>query len=285
MYNLRYHIASLVAVFLALSVGLLLGTVVVERRVGESTKATLVDRLTEKQDQIMSENQALKRQLDVLDGFSAEASAEIERDLLKGRSILIIGDTGPAETVKQASDAVRAAGGTPVEATLFGPNMGLDDPKARTAAAKALATPEASIVETLVVTVLSREWSTPGDARVLTRALVSARALRLDGLEPTATVGGVIVVASWTGGPDAAAISLAKSLQRPGRFAIGVESVKRPTGMAKAAVDAGLSGVDDVGSSLGRLSTIWVLAGRAGGHFGVQPGSESAYPEPLFPGR
>ena len=37
MYNLRYHIASLVAVFLALAVGLLLGTVVVER--GELDRA------------------------------------------------------------------------------------------------------------------------------------------------------------------------------------------------------------------------------------------------------
>jgi hypothetical protein len=50
MYNLRYHIVSLVAVFLALTVGLVLGTVVVERGVLTKQRAALVGDLTKQYD-------------------------------------------------------------------------------------------------------------------------------------------------------------------------------------------------------------------------------------------
>ena len=61
MYNLRYHIASLVAVFLALSVGLLLGTVVAERGMITDQTGALVADLQARFDEIQARTPNCRR--------------------------------------------------------------------------------------------------------------------------------------------------------------------------------------------------------------------------------
>ena len=63
MYNLRYHIASLVAVFLALAIGIVLGGLVVRQGVFDTQQRALVSSLQSEFNSIKKQNTALKSSL------------------------------------------------------------------------------------------------------------------------------------------------------------------------------------------------------------------------------
>jgi hypothetical protein len=283
VYNLRYHIASLVAVFLALSVGLLLGTIVVERGVISKTQTATVQGLQKDFDQIRAESAAVSKTNGSLTTFATQAAPKLVDQTLTGRTVLVIASAETADTVADVTEDVKAAGGTTAIATFSAPDFALNDLSVSGAAEKALGLPAGSVDQTAVVAALAREWSTAGDPRVLTKALVASGALKLTGLAPGASVNDTVVTATFNGTPDPAAFALASGMTDASRAAVGVESTKRTDGTAAAAKAAGLSGVDDVDAPLGEVSLAWVLAGRATGLFGVGDTVDGAFPSPLFP--
>ena len=109
MYNLRYHIASLVAVFLALAMGLLLGTIVVERGVLSDQQTTLVAGLQKDFSQIRAESAALKTANDALSAFAGEAAPKLVDGALTGRTVLVIAAPDSADTVASVTSAVKTA--------------------------------------------------------------------------------------------------------------------------------------------------------------------------------
>jgi hypothetical protein len=161
--------------------------------------------------------------------------------------------------------------------------LSLADADVKAAAEKTLGVTSGSLDQTAVITALAREWTTPGDPRVLTKAMSSAGGLKLSGLAATATVDAVAVTASFVGKPDPAAYALAVAVDGGVRPAVGVETTKRSDGSAVAGKAAGMSGVDDVDSPVGAVSLVWVLSGRATGLYGVGETVDAAYPAPLFP--
>lgn len=283
MYNLRYHIASLVAVFLALAVGLLLGTIVVERGVLNDQRINIVEGLQKDFNEIRSESAAVKKTNDTLNAFASESAPLLIESALTTRTVLVIAGPETADTVATVATAVRAAGGSTAVATFSEAGLSLGDEAVLAAAAKALDVPADSVDTTAVVTTLAREWSTADDARVLTKALVAAGGLKITSLAATEVVSGVVVTATFGGVPDPAALRLATALSGPTLPAVGVETTKRSDGTAAAARKAGLSGVDDIDSPMGEVSLVWVLSGRASGLFGVGDGVDSPYPTPMFP--
>lgn len=282
MYNLRYHIASLVAVFLALTVGLLLGSIVVERGLLSSQRTTLVEGLQSEFDTLRAESKDLKASNATLSSFAADAVPGVVSGTLTGRTIMVIASPDSADTAARASEAVRLAGGDVAVATLSGPGLGLGDQAVSAAVAKGLGVAASSLETTHVMNALAVEWSTVGAARPVTRALVASGALKLTGLPVTATVSGTAVTAVFDDTVDPWAIRLAHAMVDDSRFAVGVDTTKRSDGSAKAAQAAGLSGVDDVDTALGRVSFAWVLSGRAAGLFGEGKGATARYPSPLF---
>lgn len=283
MYNLRYHIASLVAVFLALSVGLLMGTIVVERGVLDTQKTTLVQGLQQQYDSLRTTSQDLRTRADTLDAFATEAAPELVKGVLSDRLIVVLADPGAGEAVKSTVDAVKEAGGSAAVVTFSERGLGLGDPGVVSAAAAALGVPEGSVDETSVAAELVREWTIRGDPRKLTTALVEAGALRVEGLPEGVGAVGAVDCAAWEDKPDTGALRLAAALTGPGRFAAGAGTTKRPAGLATAAMTAGLSGVEAIDSPLGRVSLVWVLAGRATGRYGPSKDADAPYPTPLFP--
>jgi hypothetical protein len=280
MYNLRYHIASLVAVFLALSVGLLLGTVVAP---AQTTTKNLVASLKQSFDTLSGQNDVLNADNTALSAFATQAEPHLVGNVLLGRTVMVIADPDSSDAVARVSDAVSAAGGLPAVATLEAADLSLSDPTVSAAATAVLGPTEPSQLTSSVVEALVREWTTAGDPRKLTAALVDAGALKMQDLPASATVSGCAVAAVFDKTPDAAGIALARGLASAGRLSAGVETTKLDTGMASAATAAGLSAVDDVDSPLGQVSLVWVLSGRAGGWFGELPRADSRFPEPLFP--
>ncbi|HEX9093523.1 MAG TPA: copper transporter, partial [Coriobacteriia bacterium] len=265
-----------------LSVGLLLGTIVVERGVLNTQRTALVEGIQKDLNKVRTSNQDLKTANDALVSFASASSGVLVRGALTGRVVVIVADPDSAETVARASETVRQAGGTPVVATFTSPGLSLGEAAVVAAVSGPLGSPPGDQLRSRVADALAREWTTPNDPRTVTSALTSAGGLKLQGLEPGAIVAGTVVSAVYASVPDTGALTLARSLATPARPAVGVETAARATGQANAAVAEGLSAVDDIDSPMGQVSLVWVLATRATGHFGLGEGADAAFPQPLL---
>lgn len=282
MYNLRYHIASLVAVFLALAMGLLLGTIVVDRGVISQQQAALVAGLQEDFNEIRQESAEMRRTNTTLTRFAAAVVPGVVEGALSTRTIVIIASPESAETADRAADIVRDAGGAVAVATFSDVDLGLMDEGVASAVGKALNLPAGSVTTSMVVDALSNEWRTAGDARLVTKALVGANALKMTGLPAAGSIGGTIVTCTFDGKADGAALLLGSALSDTLRASAGVETVARSTGLAAQAAERGLSAVDDIDTPMGQLSLTWILAQRASGSFGQGDGVDDPYPPRLF---
>lgn len=280
MFNLRYHIASLVAVFLALAVGLLLGGVVVERGVFDRQKAAIVKGLQEDFRKLSAENRALSAESQRHQRLSEELLAPVVSARLAGRTIAVVADPSSRDAVREASDAIRLAGGTPVVVRLKYASFGLGDARFVEAFSE-LPAGAAELREDALAGLLAAEWSTSGP-RPLTDRLREAGAFDGDAL-PAAKLDGVVVAAGWeaSGGgmeADSVAIVLAERMRRAGVPVAAAESSSARSGCVRAAVDRGVSAVDHVETPEGVVSLVWLLAGRAEGYFGTEAGADAAFP-------
>jgi hypothetical protein len=287
MYNLRYHIASLVAVFLALSVGLLLGTVVVERGALTNQGTQIVKDLQQEFDALRQDNADLRAGLERDRLFASDAVPVLVSGALEGKSVLVMTNTGRADGLSATVDAITQAGGVPVVLTVASASFGLDklDPEALALALAASSgadtTATADTVAdtvTLVALALTREWATATEARPVTDLLVSSTDFRVEGLSDTTQIGGMALLASWGGSADPAGMALADAFAAMELPVVAVEAANRVSGVVDDSTAAGYSAVDDVTSPQGAVSLVWVLSGRATGYYGVRDGAENAYP-------
>jgi len=110
--NLRYHIVSLVAVFLALALGMVVGGTVLNEGTGRAQRA-FSELLRKESQQTQADNSALRAQVTHYKDFGEKVLPLLVRDKLKGRSVVLI-DTDRVDDTTRSSviDAVRAAGAT-----------------------------------------------------------------------------------------------------------------------------------------------------------------------------
>jgi hypothetical protein len=282
MYNFRYHIASLVAVFLALSIGLLLGTVVVERGTLDAQRTTLVDSLQKEYTTLRTDNTQLKTELDTDRAFLAEAAPVLIGSRLAGRTVLVLTNAGRADAAAAVADAVAKSGGVTITATFRDVGFGLKDKALAAKVAAVLATDASADLTAPVADTLAREFSDPaGTPAPLTDLLVATGELTIAAPDGAGIPTSVVTTGSFDDKADAAEVALAVAAKAHGSLAAGAETTKHTTGAAAAAADAGLSSVDDADTPVGQVSLVWVLLGRADGRFGVSRGVDAAYPSPL----
>ncbi|MDO8848569.1 MAG: copper transporter [Coriobacteriia bacterium] len=286
MYNLRYHIASLVAVFIALSVGLLLGTVVAERGMITDQTTELVADLQARFDEISAQNAELEAGLARDRAFAESAVAPLTAGQLAGRNVAIIVGTGRVDGIAAVSEAVSGAGGTTLTAALMTPALGLDAVEPEGLAGYfqlrgiEMAEPGEEL-ERQVAEALVAEWRAGAD-QPLTQLLASTGLLSIESSDGTATVDAVVLMGSQESGCDAFGLALGRSMDAAGGVALGAESSAADGGCAAVCSAEGLSAVDHVATAQGRFSLVWILAGRAEGYFGSGAGAQSFYP-PLAP--
>ena len=129
MINFRYHVVSLVAVFLALAIGVIAGTTVINHEVVKGLEAsdrTLRNRLSTQQD----ENDALKNELSLWKSFGTGITPSFVKDRLKGKKVvLLIANGVSGSIVGDVEDTLRAAGASRAGTITFSAKWALtDDP-------------------------------------------------------------------------------------------------------------------------------------------------------------
>lgn len=279
MFNMRYHIASLVSVFLALSVGLLLGSIVNERGALDAQRDSLVSSLREQYEAISSENNELSTENDALGSFVTDTLPVLIDGELAGKTVAVFVNTGRADGLSAVRGAITAAGGVPVTVTFEKPRMGLEDPLASEIASGYVdvAAPDAL---SQAAVILANEWASPLQNRPFTEALVEANVLSVDLSELPASVriDGVVILTVLDDEPDVGAFEVARALVDHGVPGVGAEVESYPTGVAEEAVNRGLSAVDHLARPQGVFSLVMILSDKASGYFGVGPAAGALYP-------
>jgi hypothetical protein len=128
--NFRFHLVSLVAIFLALGVGVAMGASFIDRATVETMRDRL-DQLETNYRERGNEIDALRDQLDEVDGGTAELVAQdslVIDGRLEGRDVVVLAAAGlePA-AVDPAWDVLQAAGANRTGAVLLQPTVDLED--------------------------------------------------------------------------------------------------------------------------------------------------------------
>ena len=222
MINLRYHIVSLVAVFLALAIGIVVGSTVLK----EGTVAVLrttSNGLIKESEQRRAENRVLQGRVKAYETFGTAVLSDLARDRLKGRTAVLL-DTDRVDdpTRKHVEDALRAAGAdVDGRLTFASDRLGLAAEGDRTALNALLETDQAdpdelrrSLADRLADRLanpsrLPRNANRTGDlltglddAKFLTDLKLSDRAMQ-DGTVPFPRTGSMFVVIGPTDNPPA----------------------------------------------------------------------------------
>ena len=276
MYNLRYHIASLVAVFLALALGLVLGGLVVQQGTFSKQQKVLVEGLQNDFKKMKSENTRLTAEVRLENGFAGQMTSAWAQDRLAGHSVVVLTSGSATEGGVAAQDAIRSAGGNPVLIKLVQPEFGIGN--AKTADAIRSIVPSSSDLRTAVIVGLAAEWTTAGPPRPLTQALEQAGAIEITGLKPSVVATDLVSVAAFSKRPDTMALDIARAYADAGYYAIGAQTPTSGTGVAAAAVARRLSAFDTLGSEPGRFTLITLLSGGEQGFFGLSDSAVKPYP-------
>jgi hypothetical protein len=194
MYNFRYHLITIISIFAALAVGLLLGVAITGSDLVRDASSNLADSLSDQFDGLRKTNEELTANLQLKASLSNQLLGDWQRERLKGRTILILAreDAGGTALTRELSGLVTQSGGIPVLARLDpGMGFGLEDEKQLAALQKLLPAVEGEEYATTLARALVNEWSTlyKGEETEtqaafrenypLTRALVEAKRLRV----------------------------------------------------------------------------------------------------------
>lgn len=278
MYNLRYHIASLVAVFLALSVGLVLGSIVVERGTIDRQREALVKSLQTDFARINSENKELSTRVSANEEFENALVAGITSGLLADKTLLLVANTGRTDGLSSAVRAIENAGGKTAVVMLQGEGLKLDEGEVSKAAQLALGTSDTgeALLKSVVAS-LSAEWAGVGE-RPLTEALEDAGAVNVDDLPVGTPVDGIVFLDNWDGRVDPATLTLATAARELGQVVVGARGAASTSEVAETFAGEGLSAVNDLGTPRGEYSLAALLAGRASGYYGEGSSTDGPFP-------
>ena len=170
MVDFRYHLVSIIAVFLALAVGIVVGTAALNGPVIDGLRGS-IDRLTEDKRNLEQDVRVAQTQVGASDDFADAVAPELVGDALADERVLLVTTPGtPGDLVERLRPVLSQAG-----ATITGRLEVLD----------ALADPQSRpVVEDLVASVLPAGVDLPGGDAVEQAAAVLAASLAAGGGSP-----------------------------------------------------------------------------------------------------
>ncbi len=112
MIDFRYHLVSIIAVFLALAIGLAIGANLLPQAT-EAALQQLANRVTGENNRLTKQNNTLKQQISADQAFAQAGASRLLGHLLTGQTVVLI--TAPnadSQVITGVTAAVKQAGGT-----------------------------------------------------------------------------------------------------------------------------------------------------------------------------
>jgi Copper transport outer membrane protein, MctB len=314
--NFRFHLVSLVAVFLALALGVVMGSTVIDRAIVDRLSSQ-IESVKKRADAERADNRVLRDQVKGLETFIAQSQPQVTARRLNQVSVTVVAVRGvPAEDVKGATDILRSAGALVPGVLWIEDGFSSPDPGARTKLVQAmgdsgLATDD--LRQVALEALGHRLAAGPRVTAVSTSAesgldtLVALTDAGLATFDPMG--GGAVSLDSWPAqGSRMLVIDGSQAHPLPGTLTIPIlraaaaaggrlalAEVFRPTATIKArgavvrgvrddvALSRVVSTVDDLDDTRGQVALTLAVqelgTGRAG-HYGEGPGASSQLPTP-----
>jgi Copper transport outer membrane protein, MctB len=287
VFDFRYHVVSLAAVFVALVIGILVGIGLSGRGViDDAERENLNQQIAElrsERDQAREQASTAGRRQTAMDDFAAGTYPALVSGRLTGKNVAVL-VVGPVDGSADAiAEAVDDAGGR--IARLRSVRVPLD----RDAVTDALAGNrqlEARYDERRELDDLGRDLArelVAGGKTPLWDALSDVLIEEREG-SSTAPADAVVVarsVAPQWGVTKEFLSGLYRGLARAGAPAVGVQLAAPEETAIPAFARNGLSTVDSVDTGVGKLALVLLLAGPARGHYGVEDTATDGVLPPL----
>jgi Copper transport outer membrane protein, MctB len=284
MFDLRYHVASLAAVFLALIIGILVGVGIADRGLLDKGTRNLLNHqiadLRARLDEASKRSAVGDREQKAAQQYIKETYPVLVRNRLRGKHVAVVFvgsvDTGVSSAVERAlTDAgaqetrMRALK-VPIDVRQVDTRLAADSNGQSYVGKGKLESLGRALGEELVSGGDTPLWNS------LTEALVEERS---GGSK--APVDGVVVVRTappQRGGTSRFLLGLYKGLGSPGLPAVGVEKTDARPSAVEIFGKGGLSTVDDIDEPAGKLALVLLLAGEPAGHYGVKQSADDILP-------
>ncbi|HHV62640.1 MAG TPA: copper transporter [Firmicutes bacterium] len=295
--DMRYHIASLVAVFLALGLGILIGSAMGGNDALIEQQKRLIDRLEMDFAQIKQDREKLQVKLNLVERELA-SSVEFEKTAfpvlvagkLQSKNVAIIrtGDSVSRRSEEAIVRALKDAGAniTSVTTVLRPFELTSGDARARDELFKCLGLdaiqtePQPKDIPVRLATALAREIAS-GTGLTLVPALEELGFVQVSG-RYQGYVDAVVIL----GGSSEESRMAAKSVDLPlidafsafGVRVVGVEAAGASKSYMKLYKEKGIPTVDNADMVLGQLSLVFALAGE-NGHYGIKETARQPFPD------
>jgi hypothetical protein len=297
MFDLRYHLASLAAVFIALAVGILLG-VAISGKLSEADNAISHDRIDQLNGQLKQANaraDIIARRNDAAEQLLEISYPALMENRLDGKNIGVL-FVGPVDgSLRSAIERTLADSGsgspvrlmavdTPIDAGELDAALNADQSLAQYAAS---GDDFGDLGEAL-----GRELSDGGGMPMWSS--LSSKLVQERSGASSPPLDGVVVVRSWASpenpttdqqaqahATETLLDGLLSGLQHSGIPVVGVESTSAQSSAIDLYRTQGVSSVDDVDTLSGRVALALLLAGGEPGHYGVKDSAGDGVAPPV----
>lgn len=284
MFDLRYHVASLAAVFLALIIGILVGVGIADRGLlDKGTRRLLEDQvasLRRQLDNVSKRDAAANREARAAQSYIKETYPVLVRNRLRGKHIAVVFvgsvDGGIASALERAltdaggDEARMRALKVPIDVRQLDARLASDSNGESYVGKAKVENLGRALGEELVSGGETPLWNLLNDALVEERS--GGSKLPVDGVVVVRTV------PPQRDGTSRFLLGLYQGLGSPGLPAVGVETTDTRPSTVEIFRKGGLSTVDDVNEPAGRLALVLLLAGASGGHYGLKPSADDVLP-------
>ena len=311
MIDFRYHLVSLIAVFLAVALGIVIGTTALNEPILADIK-NQVSALEKDKRSLEDRTQTLQAQLDTTDTFAEAVAPALVSGALTGAKVLLVvtNEDVPQDTVDEVTALIGEAGGSVSGTISLQPEY--SDPSTATSLQNYVtgsglppgvqlpATDDAGqLVGSLLAQVLMiPAGGTAPDGAAISSVLAGLSALGVlnaEGDSVTPANYAVVLTAGAFTGSDAAdrnatVAELVSALDSAGSGAVvaGDIASAAETGLvgvirADPTLSAAVSTVDNVNTAAGHISTVLALGREGGGTSGKYGIGEDTQPVPPVP--
>jgi hypothetical protein len=314
--SLRYHIVSLVAVFLALALGIVVGSTVLQEGTVSALRATSQE-VRQRSEENRTENLVLKQEISRLQTFGTAVLPELVQDRLKGRSVVLVDtdkvDSGLRDGVRKVLED--AGANVDGQITFADDRLALGADADRAAMARLLGVEAAApdvlrgeLVEKLAARLATSTALPQEDGQRASDMLTGLQDadfladLKLSrplaaGTDPFPRQGSIFVLlgpaatATTALAPDAFLVPLADQVStQTGGPVAGAEAAAVPKQTSwiialrdNRAVSRRVSGIDSVDTVYGQLALVQALQGSLqqlpAGQYGIKDGASGLLPE------
>jgi Copper transport outer membrane protein, MctB len=279
LLDMRYHVISLVAVFLALGIGILLGTTIVERGLVAEQKAQIKS-LRKTFDEIKAKNVELNNELNAYRKYSEESRPYMVAGLLTGRPFAVLAGKSPDEkALASIYDGIAAAGGAiPVTVVVSGTEAYKDQAVLNNLNTLFGMQGDEQALRERVFAEVVNQMQTASNLGILS-TLGQLGVIQMRGVLPGPVSAAILLGAIEPKALDKADVPLIGAFTAAGFPLVGTGGSKTPDSVLVTYSKNGISTVDHVDRVPGQIALDMVLGGRPGNYGSGAPAGR-AIPEP-----